>query len=293
MFNLKNNNLILTVASLTHKGMKRKENEDSFCVLNGNNSPGNTSGLMVVADGMGGHVAGEVASSMAVEGVIKSFDVFLSNEDDLFDKKIKYATSFLVNSIEKINSDIYKASKKPETEGMGTTLSALLFIGNVAVVGHVGDSRIYLLRNNELTQITIDHTWVESEVTQGRLTAEEAMNHPMRNILSRAIGNNDKVKVDTYIINLKLDDRILFCSDGLNAMLDDSIIKDIISTNKPQQACDLLVENANENGGVDNITVGVINVDCLSDESLKPINLTKSKGMFKIILDNIIGLFKK
>ena len=293
MSDLKNNSPDFTVGSLTHKGMKRDGNEDSFCVLIENDSPAYSSGLMIVADGMGGHQAGEVASSMAVEGVVKLFDVFLSNENDSFDKNIKYATSFLVNSIEKVNSDIYKASKNPETEGMGTTLSALLFIGNVALVGHVGDSRIYLLRNNELTQITIDHTWVESEVTQGRLTSEEAMNHPMRNILSRAIGNNDKVKVDTYIINLKLDDRILFCSDGLNSMLEDSIIKDIISTNKPQQACDLLVKNANENGGIDNITVGVINVDCLSDESLKPISLTKSKGIFKTISDNIIGLLKK
>ena len=293
MSDLKNNGPDFTVSSLTHKGMKRDGNEDSFCVLIENDSPAYSSGLMIVADGMGGHQAGEIASSMAVDGVVDSFENFVLKENDSFKKKVKDATSFLVKSIEKVNLDIYKASKKPETEGMGTTLTTLLFIENIAIIGHVGDSRIYLLRGNEFKQITIDHTWVEGEVKEGRLTADEAITHPMRNILSRAIGNNQKVKVDTDILNLKQGDIILFCSDGLNAMLDDLTIKDIISTNKPQQACDLLINEANANGGLDNITVGVINIDSLIDDSSSSIELTKSKGESKTLLGNIFGLLKK
>ena len=293
MSDLKNNSPDFTVGSLTHKGMKRDGNEDSFCVLIENDSPAYSSGLMIVADGMGGHQAGEIASSMAVDGVVDAFANFELKENDSFKKKVKDATSFLVKSIEKVNFDIYKASKKPETEGMGTTLTTLLFIENRAIIGHVGDSRIYLLRDNEFNQITIDHTWVEGEVKEGRLTADEAITHPMRNILSRAIGNNQKVKVDTDILNLKQGDIILFCSDGLNAMLDDLTIKDIISTNKPQQACDLLVNKANANGGLDNITVGVISINSLIDGSSSSIELTKSKGESKTLLGNIFGLLKK
>ena len=293
MSDLKNNSPDFTVGSLTHKGMKRDGNEDSFCVLIENDSPAYSSGLMIVADGMGGHQAGEIASSMAVDGVVDAFANFELKENDSFKKKVKDATSFLVKSIEKVNLDIYKASKKPETEGMGTTLTTLLFIENRAIIGHVGDSRIYLLRDNEFNQITIDHTWVEGEVKEGRLTADEAITHPMRNILSRAIGNNQKVKVDTDILNLKQGDIILFCSDGLNAMLDDLTIKDIISTNKPQQACDLLVNKANANGGLDNITVGVISINSLIDDSSSSIELTKSKGESKTLLGNIFGLLKK
>lgn len=293
MSDLKNNSPDFTVGSLTHKGMKRDGNEDSFCVLIENDSPAYSSGLMIVADGMGGHQAGEIASSMAVDGVVDAFANFELKENDSFKKKVKDATSFLVKSIEKVNFDIYKASKKPETEGMGTTLTTLLFIENRAIIGHVGDSRIYLLRDNEFNQITIDHTWVEGEVKEGRLTADEAITHPMRNILSRAIGNNQKVKVDTDILNLKQGDIILFCSDGLNAMLDDLTIKDIIFTNKPQQACDLLVNKANANGGLDNITVGVISINSLIDDSSSSIELTKSKGESKTLLGNIFGLLKK
>mgnify|MGYP001284096961 CR=1 FL=1 len=293
MSGLKNNSLNMTVGALTHKGMKREGNEDSFCVLIENKSPAYTSGLMVVADGMGGHQAGEVASLMAVDGVVNFFEDFFLKENDPFKKKIKYATSFLSKSIEKVNFDIYAASKKPETEGMGTTLTTLLFIENIAIIGHVGDSRIYLLRDNQFNQITVDHTWVEGEVKEGRLTADEAINHPMRNILSRAIGNNQKVKVDTDILNLKQDDIILFCSDGLNAMLDDLTIKDIISKNKPQQACDLLVNKANANGGLDNITVGVVNIDSLLEDSSNSDQLEEYKSKPKTLLGNVFGLLKK
>ena len=289
----KKDSINFTVGSLTHKGMKREGNEDSFCVLIENDSPDYSSGLMIVADGMGGHEAGEVASSMAVDGVVEFFGDFILKENDSFKKKIKDATSFLVRSIEKVNFEIYKASKNPETEGMGTTLTTLLLIENVAVIGHVGDSRIYLLRDNEFNQITIDHTWVEGEVNEGRLTAEEAISHPMRNILSRAIGNNQKVKVYTNTFSLKEKDIILFCSDGLNAMLDDLTIKDIISTHKPQKACSLLVDKANSNGGLDNITVGVINIDSLNYDSSNSIELSKPKGESKTLLGNVFSLLKK
>ncbi len=228
----------------TDVGRGRPENEDSHLV-----APAD--GLYAVADGMGGHRAGEVASATAIEAL-----------------RAAYAGGGRVDeAIEAANAAVFaRAAEDAALRGMGTTLTAIALQDSTAVLGHVGDSRAYLMRDGAVTQVTEDHSLVEQLVREGRLTPEEALHHPQRAIITRALGVDRDVVVDTYRIDLKPGDRLLICSDGLTNMLsDDTIAQTLRRHSDPQQAADTLVDMANQAGGDDNITVVV--VDALSDGS--------------------------
>jgi serine/threonine protein phosphatase PrpC len=227
----------------TDVGRGRPENEDRLLV-------DDERGLYAVADGMGGHRAGEVASATAVEALQ---DAFLDGRP-------------LDRAVEAANAAVFaKAAEDIALRGMGTTLTAVaLQDGHSALLGHVGDSRAYLMRDGSVAQVTDDHSLVEQLVREGRLSPEEAHTHPQRAIITRALGIDPEVQVDTYRVDLKAGDRLLICSDGLTNMLsDDTIAATLRRHADPQQAADTLVDMANQAGGDDNISVVIL--DALAD----------------------------
>ncbi|HEY4409164.1 MAG TPA: Stp1/IreP family PP2C-type Ser/Thr phosphatase [Acidimicrobiia bacterium] len=227
----------------TDVGRGRPENEDSILV-------DDAGGLWAVADGMGGHRAGEVASATAIETLQDAYR----------------AGTPLAEAVEEANAAVFsKAADDDALRGMGTTLTAVALEGGAtALLGHVGDSRAYILRDGAVTQVTDDHSLVEQLVREGRLSPEEAHTHPQRAIITRALGVDAHVEVDTYRVDLQPGDRLLICSDGLTNMLsDDTIAATLRRHPDPQQAADTLVDMANQAGGDDNITVVVL--DALAD----------------------------
>lgn len=224
----------------TDVGRARSANEDAYF-------EDETGRVFAVADGMGGHRAGDVASATALEAV----------EHELGDG------ATLVDAIVAANAQVFaKAQANPELRGMGTTVTAVQLDEDAALVGHVGDSRAYLLRDGELTQVTEDHSLVEELVREGRLTPDEAAVHPQRSIITRALGVDESVEVETYQVDLRPDDRLLLCSDGLTSMLrDEEIARVLREEDDPQAAAERLVEAANRAGGEDNITVLVVDVE--------------------------------
>jgi protein phosphatase len=226
----------------THVGKIREANEDSYLVK----EP-----LFVVADGMGGHVAGDIASSTAVQVIADN-----SNNASPSDPHT------LVDLVRSANAEIFKkATGDPHLRGMGTTCTLVLLDGAKAHFAHVGDSRAYLLRDGELSQITEDHSLVGRMVKEGRLRPEEADIHPQRSIVTRALGVDSDVEVDLMSLDLKEGDRLLLCSDGLSSMIDGASIEDVLrSETDPQAAANRLVDLANQAGGEDNITVVIVDV---------------------------------
>ncbi len=226
---------IAEVAALTDVGRARQSNEDSYL----ERSP-----LFVVADGMGGARAGEVASAIAVE-TARGSDVGARPEQDLTDV------------VKAANAEIYrKAQEDAEHAGMGTTFTGALVTGRDVAIGHVGDSRMYRLRDGELERLTQDHSLVEEFVRQGKLTPEEAEVHPQRSIITRALGPEPDVEVDTFTYPGRAGDVYLICSDGLTGMISEDAIAQILSTAGSLDAgAKELIAAANENGGRDNITV--------------------------------------
>ncbi len=224
----------LRVGARTDVGRVRKGNEDSYTA----NEP-----LFAVADGMGGHQGGEVASSVALE--------VLSQGDGPLEGLVR-----------KANDEVFRrAAGDPGLTGMGTTLTALRHEGNVLRLAHVGDSRAYLLRDGTIQRLTKDHTVVERLVDEGRLTAEEAEIHPQRSILTRALGVDQSLQVDQGAIEPRTGDRLLLCSDGLTGMIgEDEITRILTEHADPQAAANALVDAANAGGGQDNITAVVIDV---------------------------------
>lgn len=229
----------------TDKGLVRENNEDSFYV-------DDKKGIFIVADGMGGHNAGEVASQMAVETIKECFDkntAFVYNDySKLIEKAIKEA-----------NTAIYKKANQNEAlQGMGTTIVFALIKEDKLYLAHVGDSRAYMLTKKGLKQLTEDHSLVNDLIKQGKLSAEEAHFHPMRHVITRALGVKNEVEVDVNTIPYK-GGLILLCTDGLTDMLEDKEIEEIVkNTPEPQKACELLIGKANERGGRDNVTVVVV-----------------------------------
>lgn len=207
--------------------------------------------LFVVADGMGGHVAGDIASSTAVDTIKEESSS--ANAQDM---------NTLARLVLGANSRIWeKAQSDPTLRGMGTTCTLLMLDSSTAHIAHVGDSRAYLLREGELTQVTEDHTLVGRMVKEGRLSADEAEKHPQRSIVTRALGVDSEVEVDLMTVDLREGDRILICSDGLSSMIDSDTIASILrEESDPQVAADRLVDAANEAGGEDNITVVIVDI---------------------------------
>jgi len=234
-----------TWASATHVGLIRAGNEDSVRPT----TDGSTEEPVViaVADGMGGAVAGEVASRIAIDAAVAPGPEEALTPGD----RVRLGNAAVVEAI----TDDYTLS------GMGTTLTLGLFLPDgIARIAHIGDSRLYLFRNDQLQQLTHDHTLVADLVAMGRITAEEAETHPRRNLVTRVIGTPE-VEVDEFDIELYPDDRLVFCSDGLNSMLrDNEIAAEVRSAKSPSEAAWSLVEAANAAGGNDNTTVAVVDV---------------------------------
>ena len=203
--------------------------------------------LYGVADGMGGHKGGEVASPSARDDLLR----------ELEGKTPSVAA--LSGAIEEVNRQIYHQQEHDDAlTGMGTTLSVLWMSDNFVYIGHVGDSRVYLLRDGEVKQMTLDHSLVEQLVREGVLTEEEAQNHPMRNIITRAIGTDESVEVDVVVEERRKGDLWLACSDGLHGLVDDRQMRDALRQYAPEKAADVLLKAALDAGGRDNVTLVIV-----------------------------------
>ena len=236
----------------TDVGRVRSVNQDSVVVRAGDDAPLGEA-LIAVADGMGGHAAGEVASQMSLDLLITS----LASASAPDERAMRDAFS-------RANAGVFSAaSQNPEYRGMGTTLVAGLLTGDELIIGNVGDSRMYLYRDGELARVTQDHSWVGEMVAAGALTEEQAANHPRRNILTRALGVASSVEADLGRVALKRGDRLILCSDGLHGMVDDKTIAGVVGGKSLdlKKAARELIDLANKAGGTDNITVALARID--------------------------------
>jgi protein phosphatase len=237
----------------THIGMKRKHNEDSFILPDFER-------LAVVADGMGGHASGEVASNMAVEAVasyMKSTqDATPSTWPYKMDSGLRYDTNRLVVGIKHANQRIYETSQRNEEQaGMGTTIVSILFNDDRAIVAHVGDSRCYRMRRQQLLQLTEDHSLINDYIKMKRLSGEEVGRFQQKNVIVRALGMKESVQVDTLVDIPQVHDIYLICSDGLCGMIPDPQMAEILAEEPDlDHAVARLIDVANHNGGTDNIT---------------------------------------
>ncbi len=249
----------LRTAVQTDIGVVREHNEDSAVV-------DNEADFFVVADGMGGHAAGEVASEMAVETVREELSGIRNRirafESDPTDAGRKELVALLEAAVRKAHSSVYERGiRERDKQGMGTTLDVVLLAGPEAFVAHVGDSRTYLIRDGKAVQITTDHTVAEVLVIEGKLSVEEAQHSPLRTILVNAIGVAPEVGVEMAHLHLRTDDQILLCSDGLHDYFPaESELADHISGTEPKDALNAMVELAKTRGGHDNITGIVVEV---------------------------------
>ncbi len=248
------------VSVLTDVGCRRESNEDSGRYVKPSDPEllSNKGVLVIVADGMGGHAAGEVASRMAVDVISRTY------YDDKADAPIALKRAF-----EKANRAIYEQSRKEETlKGMGTTCTALALQNSSAFSAHVGDSRLYLVRNEEIYQQTEDHSAVMQMVKRGLLSVEEARRHPDKNVILRAMGRHPEVEVATWEepLSVRDGDQFLLCSDGLHDLVGDEEMKQAALENDPHSACESLIALAKQRGGHDNITVGIVQVKSISED---------------------------
>ncbi|MFI8592821.1 PP2C family protein-serine/threonine phosphatase [Microbacterium sp. NPDC078428] len=232
-------------AALSHTGKVRSNNQDSGYA---------GSNLFVVADGMGGHAGGDVASSLAIRRLEDLDRPFASSGDA--ERSLREAITGTAGDI------IAMVGRRPELSGMGTTVSALMMVDQHAVIAHIGDSRVYLFREGQLTQITADHTFVQRLVDSGRITVEEARYHPRRSVLMRVLGDMDPdPEVDTFIMATQPGDRWLLCSDGLSGVVDDAHTTKILSQGfTPARTCDLLLKQTLDAGAPDNVTIVIVDV---------------------------------
>jgi protein phosphatase len=244
----------INVAGFTHVGMKRNHNEDSYLLLPEEN-------LFCVADGMGGHSSGEVASKIAVEEMAEFFRLSGRDQDATWpfkmDKARGYDENRLVTGIKLANVRIFeRAQSDAKFKGMGTTLVSAYFAANTALIGHVGDSRCYMVRGNQITQLTEDHSLLNDYIKAKKLTPEEIENFPHKNVIVRALGMKDSVQVDLLKQDMQEGDVLLLCCDGLSGMITDQRMAEIVDKNRLdlQRAAHMLIDAANAAGGIDNIT---------------------------------------
>lgn len=242
----------------TDPGRKRQNNEDAFLV-------DDRLGLYAVADGIGGHEGGEVASRIAVDTLSEVMPGLLTGGDTTppfsLSLDVEPRISALRYAINLSNQKILQAAAvNPRLVGMGTTVTTLLLAKETAFFAHVGDSRAYLLRNSDFRQITDDHSYVAEQIRAGRLTHEQAKTSSYRHIITRAVGIEREVLVDHGQVRLRKGDIFLLSTDGLTEMVDDNTIKKTISSTSPDEAVERLILLANERGGVDNITAVVVKI---------------------------------
>lgn len=233
----------------TNKGLMRENNEDNLIV-----EETDRYSLYAVADGMGGHKAGEVASSIAIEAIRECFRNEFSREDFK-------APSFIMKSVDEANTKIRKkAMASEECSGMGTTITMAVIDLDLktAYIGNVGDSRAYVIKDNSITQITDDHTYVNELLKDGRITRAEAKSHPKRNVITRAVGSEETVQADIFEIEVSDSDIVLLCTDGLTTHLSDDKILETIMEYGTSESVQKLIKKANDNGGTDNITIIIV-----------------------------------
>ncbi|MBF0104633.1 MAG: Stp1/IreP family PP2C-type Ser/Thr phosphatase [Deltaproteobacteria bacterium] len=243
---------------LSDVGKKRTRNEDSFLVSDALQ-------LYVVADGMGGHSGGEYASRLAIasiEEVLQSLNSDpeatvisgVNSEEADFGDRLRY-------SIEVAGQKIFdQALYDPELKGMGTTITSVIFDDTLAYIANVGDSRVYLVRDNKIKQITTDHSLVSEQMKAGLISAKDAKKHSLKNIITRSVGYQEEVEIDIIKMDCLANDKLLLCSDGLTNMVDDESIKEVIASKDVQSGCRALINLANKNGGDDNVTVVLCHV---------------------------------
>jgi serine/threonine protein phosphatase PrpC len=259
----------LSYGSKTDVGRVRKMNQDSLAVFTAEDLEGLLDGLFVVADGMGGKAGGEIASRVTVETVPAVVQEALTDSGEkASDGQIAEA---LREAIEAANEVVYKQARaNPELRGMGTTCVAALIRNGSAIVGHVGDSRIYLLRSGRLAQLTEDHSLVQEHVRAGEMSAEEARGSRFKNVITRAVGIAERVAPEIKMLELAEGDTLLLCSDGLTNMVSDrDIVRMLGQIPDVQDACDELVEAALQNGGDDNITALVVRNGAFRPQALE------------------------
>jgi serine/threonine protein phosphatase PrpC len=254
---------MVTVSSavLSHPGLRREANEDAFC-----RRP--DLGLYLVADGMGGHAAGEVASRTAVQ-VIETF-ITDTRDADInttwpfpYDPSLSLDGNRMTAAFRLANRRINAAVQQDDAlRGMATTVAGVLINKGKPVVAHVGDSRLYLWRKGQLTQLTEDHSWVNEQVRAGILSETDARSHPWRHVVTRALSGGDDPQVDVAEMDIQKGDRLLLCSDGLSGVVGLDKIGEILGNTGPlDDACRALVDAANLAGGPDNITAAILQVD--------------------------------
>ncbi len=240
----------------TDVGKVRKNNEDFYVYKKIDKDEH----LFIVADGMGGHRAGDVASSLGTTTFVKEYKKLRGKDNSISDS--------LNLSLQKANTSILnKATKEPEKKGMGTTFSALVIKDMKGNIIHVGDSRIYLIRKNKIKRLTRDHTFVEKMIEEGKIKEKDAKTHPHRNILYYSLGARDSLTpqlIENFDIFEK--DAFLLCSDGLNSMVEDTSIKDYCILYPPQRAVNELIHLANINGGTDNITIQIVHFGNVAEQ---------------------------
>lgn len=242
----------MTVFGITDTGRVRPGNEDALLI-------DERLGLLVVADGMGGHKGGEVASRMAVD-ILKDYIAKLSGGSDAFignvDNRVSRQANQLASGIRLANQAIFEAAaSNPSWQGMGTTIVAVLLKEGRAGIAHAGDSRLYLLRGGQFRQITGDHSLVAEQVRQGIITEEEAQKSTRKNVITRALGQWEDLEIEMQDLELREGDQLLLCSDGLSGMVSDPEIAALLQAYPvPEQSCQTLIEVANSYGGKDNIT---------------------------------------
>jgi|TARA_B110000495_G_C23002649_1_gene591885 serine/threonine protein phosphatase PrpC len=260
------------IGMITDIGKVRKIDEDSILAADlsfGINSESEKFLLLAVADGMGGAAKGEEASKIALNALTKTIIPELFGALSF--------TELLENGIKNANQEILDyTTKNPESSGMGTTTVCAVVKGNNIHLANVGDSRAYVISNDEIRRVTKDHSYVQALIDEGQITEEEAREHPQKNVITKAVGIMESVEPDTMKLTLDTDESLLLCCDGVIAHLtDEDIHKIICNTNDPQNACQQIVDLANKRGGSDNISLIILsskNDDMVSDESPTIIN---------------------
>src|SRR5256884_3044848 len=244
----------ITCAGRTDVGIIRSGNEDNFLMVPDR-------GIFVVADGMGGHAAGEVASEMAVRFVARELGSLKGLSDDQVADRMRAA-------IRSANGAIFQRTlTEHDKRGMGTTVTSMVLYDTRFLIGQVGDSRAYLFRDGKLIQLTKDHSYVQEQVDAGYLTPEQARSHPYSNVITRCVGANSDVMPDIYLGTVKPKDLFLIASDGLTGMIEDHQLAELlIGSRMPQEQVDELITEANRHGGLDNITAILVRIDSRSEE---------------------------
>ena len=257
----------ITAAGLSDVGLKRESNEDSLAM-------DNSAKLYIVADGMGGHLAGEVASKVAVQIIQKNVNNWINKNSpvteifDFPDMTLSQRGNYLSSGIKLANRVIYEMSQEyTEYKGMGTTIVILAIMPTTIIAANVGDSRIYLIRGDSMEPLSKEHSMVAEQLEMGLISEEEAKISPLRHILTRNLGSSDTVDADVFEIEHIDNDRFLLCTDGLTDLVSDNEILNIIKNgNDSEHICQQLISEANKRGGNDNTTVSLIRINKESDE---------------------------